>query len=171
VWADRLQAGAAPRTEAEARLDLGMALRTPGSARLAQDEIEDDSQSIGDKDCNERPQQTAHPAPPSVPVYVADQHNIAAAQRSRDDSQQPPNRNRRCIVIPAGDDHNQHNHPQEGHDRKKEGPRRNDSDLVLEARGSLISDCHHKSPNSVLSARFHKKTGSRFDHRSLNQPS
>jgi hypothetical protein len=114
VWANRLQAGAAPGTETEARLDLGMALRTPGSAGLAQDEIKDDPKPVGDKDCDERPQQAAHPAPPSVLVYVADQHNIAAEQHSHDDSHQPTKRKRRRTVIPADDDHNQHNHPQEG---------------------------------------------------------
>src|ERR1035438_9081835 len=50
-----LQAVAAARTEAEARLDLGIALRTVGGALFAQDEIEDDAQPVGDKDCNESP--------------------------------------------------------------------------------------------------------------------
>ena len=36
--ANRLQAVATPGTEAEARLDLGVALRTAGGARLAQED-------------------------------------------------------------------------------------------------------------------------------------
>src|ERR1019366_1287577 len=88
VRAGRLQAVAAAGTETEARLDLGIALRTGGCARLAQNEIEDDPQPVGDKDCNERPPQAAHPPPPSVPVYVTNQHDVAAEQCSRDDPQQ-----------------------------------------------------------------------------------
>jgi hypothetical protein len=87
VWANREQASAATGTKAETRLNLGIALRTVGGARLAQNEIEDDAQRIWDNNCNKRPKPAAHPAPTGIAVYVSNQQDVAADHGSRHNSE------------------------------------------------------------------------------------
>jgi hypothetical protein len=84
MLADGLQAGTAARAEAEAGFDHGLALRTVGGARLAQDEVEDDPEAVGDKDGNERPKRAAHATATSVLVDVANQDDVAGDDRSGD---------------------------------------------------------------------------------------
>jgi hypothetical protein len=84
MLADGLQAGTAARAEAEAGFDHGLALRTVGGARLAQDEVEDDPEAVGDKDGNQRPKRAAHTAAASVFVDVANQDDVAGDDRSGD---------------------------------------------------------------------------------------
>jgi len=160
VGADRFQAGAAAGTEAEGGVDFGFALRAVGGARLAQNEVEDDAQAVGDEDGDERPKQAAHVAPARVLIDVADQHGVAAKQRSHDDSEQASNGEWRSVAIHADGDHEENRDRQEDRGEQVVGPGREDADLVftftfifipiLGSRGSLICDCHSKSPDTVM---------------------
>jgi len=111
--ADGPQAGAAAGTEAEAGLDLGIALRTVSDARFAQNEIEDDAETVGDKDGNKRPQQAAHAAASGVLVDVADQDGVATEHGAAEDAEEAANGKRRGFAIEAYDGHNKHSHGHE----------------------------------------------------------
>jgi PD-(D/E)XK endonuclease len=113
VWAHRAQAGAAAGTVAEARLDLGVALRTVRDARLAQDKIEDDPEAVGDEDGNEGPKQAAHAAAAGVLVDVADEDGPAAEHCSHEESQQTAGDKRKRMAIRGLEDHKGHGNSHE----------------------------------------------------------
>src|SRR6202158_4727978 len=99
VRTDRLQPGAASRTEAVSRFDFRVTLRTAGDARLAQNKIEDDPETVWNEDGNECPQRAAHPAPPRVLVPVTDEHHEAADYDPHENGQQHADTERRCLAI------------------------------------------------------------------------
>src|ERR1700733_8949401 len=75
MCADRLERSTASRAETEGGVDLGFASRTVRRARFTQYEIENDSESVGNADCDERPNQTAHAPPPRILIDITNQHD------------------------------------------------------------------------------------------------
>src|SRR5208282_2564270 len=109
------QPGATAGTETEAGLCFGAALRTATGAGLAQNEIEDDAEAVGDKDGNQGPEEAAHAASSGVLVDVANQHGVAAGHRSGEGSEQHANQKRRGFVVHAQDGHKrEHGHEDQG---------------------------------------------------------
>lgn len=95
----RAQAMPAPGAEAKPRLHKRAALRTVQYARFAQDEIQDDTEGVGDEDCEQRPEDAAHSAASGVAVYVADQQDVARERGASDDSKSHHDRHRRMILV------------------------------------------------------------------------
>jgi len=123
--------------EAESGLDDSGALRTVQGARLPQNEIEDDAECVGDEGSQQRPKNRAHAAAAGVFVNVADEQDGASEDSSskdyqRDEYRQPEKRISTLVRVKR----EQHGHQRydiaESGDRPN--PRRNDADLVREAR-------------------------------------
>ena len=148
VGADRLQAVAAAGTEAEGRVDLGVALRAVGGAGFAQDEVEKDAEAVGNENGDEGPENTAHVAASGVLIDVADEDGVAAERGTGDSTEQAAQRQPVSLHV-----YERRKQDGDGYEDQAEygvGPRREDADIVLGSRGSRITDCHDESPDAVL---------------------
>src|SRR5712671_4702574 len=74
----RTQLVAAARAEVESRLDGTPTLRADAAARLPQQEVKNDAQSVGNNNGHNRPKRRAHPASFRVTVDIADEQQKAA---------------------------------------------------------------------------------------------
>jgi hypothetical protein len=86
----RAQFVAAARAEVESRLDCVPTLRAGTAPRLSQDEVEDNTQAIGNKNRYQRPKCGAHPAAFRVTVHIADKKQITARPNARQKTKQRP---------------------------------------------------------------------------------
>ncbi len=146
VWTDWLEARAASGTEAEAGFHDGITLRTVSDARLAQNEIQDDAETVGDEDSDEGPEKTAHSPSFGVFVDVTDEDDVASEHRSHHQRKQAANGKNGGMTVASKDEYEKYGRAHEDCGRKDKDPARDDADLVLESRGSLVSNCHGRSP-------------------------
>ena len=72
----------AARAEVESRLDGTPTLRADAAARLPQQEVKNDAQSVGNNNGHNRPKDRAHPAAFRIAIDIADQQQKAASTNS-----------------------------------------------------------------------------------------
>src|SRR5664280_3637648 len=88
--ARRQYAGAATGTEGVALLRPCAALRAVTGNRLAEDEVEDDADAVGDENRQQRPHHVTHAAAAGVAVDIANHQRPPRQGEWRDDGQQSP---------------------------------------------------------------------------------
>ena len=140
MWADGLQRIAAARTEAEAGIDHGVALRAVRTEWFAQNEIEKNAEAVGNEDGDQGPENAAHVAASGVLIDVADENGIAAERGSGDGSEQAAQGQAMLLHV-----HERREQDGDGHEDQPEdvvGPGSEDTDFVVGSRGSLVGDCH-----------------------------
>jgi hypothetical protein len=69
---------AASRAEAKPGLNRTAAMRAQGRQRVPQEEIQDDAESIGNEDGQQRPKHAVHAPPPGIAIQIADEQYVAA---------------------------------------------------------------------------------------------
>src|SRR5262245_54500077 len=84
VRARRMEAVAAGRTVVDLAIHNGLTLRTRDLKRGPQNEIEDETNSVGNEDDNERPECAAHPAPAGIAVHVTDHQDPKREECGKD---------------------------------------------------------------------------------------
>ena len=75
-------------TKTKPWLHHSVALRAGQNARLPQQEVQKDADSVWDEDREQRPENTIHSAAAGIPVDVTDHQNEAGHEGPHDDSQQ-----------------------------------------------------------------------------------
>src|SRR5690242_4436140 len=138
----RAELAVAARAEIKSRLDGIFTLRADVTARLPQEEVKNDSQSVGNNNGHDRPKRRAHPTSFRVAVYVADEQQVAGAGKTGPQAQQrsPPRRRstrmspQRRIEEDLGDD--------KCDSRERPRPQRNNLDLRRQSSLRFVSYLH-----------------------------
>lgn len=134
----RGQFATAARAEVEPGLDRVATLRAEAAQGLAQDEIKDDAERVGNTDGDDGPEQRAHAAAFGVAVDIADEQEITACAQAGGHAKQGSSPGWGRVVMMhesdiekplRGDEHDSGKHP---------GPRRNNLDFRAESLRSFV---------------------------------
>jgi hypothetical protein len=139
AWA---QFVAAARAEVESRLNGVPALRAGAPQWLPEYEVENDAQSVGNKNGNNRPKDRAHAAAFRVAVYIADEQHKRTQHQAEQKSKQGPRPCRRCVRVPSHYNIKENLRDEESNRRQRPRPRRNNLDFRRQSSLSFVFYLH-----------------------------
>ena len=99
-----LQAITAARAETESGLNRRATLWAGSGKRFTQDEVQDDAESVGNEERDQRPQHPAHTAPAGIAVHVSDQQEVAGHDRPDKETEKGAHNGRWRIGVTPEDD-------------------------------------------------------------------
>jgi len=140
--ATRAQFVITTRAEVEPGLCGIPALRAGSLPRLSEDEVEKNSQAIGNKNGHQRPKDRAHPAALRVAVDVADEYQVTPCGNAGQQAKQWPSPCRRTVRVTSNSNIEEPLRGNEYDPRQHPCPRRNDPDFRPQSSLSVVSYQH-----------------------------
>src|SRR6266436_6507939 len=140
--AARTQLVIAPRAEVESVLHGIAALWTGAPQRLAQHEVKNDAQRVGNENGHNCPKDRAHAAAFRVAVYIADEQHKRTQHQAEQKPKQRPRPCRRPVRVPSHHNIEEKLRDEESNRRQRPCPRRNNFDFRRQPSLSFVFYLH-----------------------------
>jgi hypothetical protein len=156
-------------TEIETALHRCITLRTAALEGLAQNQIKDDAETVGNQNGDHRPQHPVHTPARGVAVHVDDKEEIAGEYSSRKETKQTPDWGRWGVFLNCQQGSEEDLHPDKKQDSHSISPLRDQTQLLRELGSYFTLKLHMSSPFEYLSTQRSVRVGQMNSARQKNQ--